>query len=137
MKAALENGAFRAVVSHHWSEGGAGAVDAAEAVIAACEEKTAFKFLYNLYLPIEDKIFRIAEKMYGCGSVDYSPKAKESIRNFTQQVREFLNKLMIFFYYFLYLFQGFDKLPICMSKTALSLTGDPNIKGAPKGFKLT
>jgi methylenetetrahydrofolate dehydrogenase (NADP+) / methenyltetrahydrofolate cyclohydrolase / formyltetrahydrofolate synthetase len=85
-KSAMEHGAFRVVVSNHWSDGGAGALEAAEAVIAACDQKSNFKLLYDLDLSIEEKIQKIGKKMYGCGSVELSLKVRESIKTFNQQV---------------------------------------------------
>ena len=113
-KMALVFGAEDAVVSNHWAEGGAGAVDLAKAVIAACEKESDFKFLYSLDKGIKEKIEIIAKEMYGAKGVEYSPEAEKKIA--------FYNKV------------GFDKLPICMAKTHLSISHDPNLKGAPKGF---
>jgi methylenetetrahydrofolate dehydrogenase (NADP+)/methenyltetrahydrofolate cyclohydrolase/formyltetrahydrofolate synthetase len=116
-KAAMENGAFACVTSNHWAEGGKGAVDLAHALIQACEQPNEnFKFLYELDLTIEEKINRIAKEMYGAGNVDFSQKVRETMR--------------------LYAEKGYSKLPICMAKTSASLTGDPNIKGAPTGFRI-
>lgn len=115
-KVALKNGAFACVTSNHWAEGGKGAVDVASALIEACNQTSNFKFLYDLDSTIEEKINKIAKEMYGAASVDLNAKVRESIRLFTDK--------------------GYSKLPICMAKTALSLTGDPNIKGAPTGFRL-
>lgn len=117
-QAALANGAFAAVVSTHWSDGGAGAEALATALIEACNTSPPdFRFLYELDLTIDQKILTIAREMYGAGAIELSPKAREAMR--------------------LYTAKGFDKLPICMSKTANSLTGDASIKGAPVGFTLT
>ena len=107
-------GAADAVMSDHWSKGGAGAVDLAQAVVAACERPTNFRFLYPLEMSIKDKILTIVQKMYGGGGVEYSPQAEKKVELYTRQ--------------------GFDKLPICMAKTHLSLSHDPNLKGAPVGF---
>jgi formyltetrahydrofolate synthetase len=107
-------GAEDAVVSNHWAEGGAGAVDLAKAVVAACQKPSHFKFLYPLEMSIKDKIETIAREMYSAGAVEYSPEAEKKIEVYTRQ--------------------GFDKLPICMAKTHLSISHDPNLKGAPSGF---
>lgn len=115
-KAALKNGAFACVTSNHWAEGGKGATEVASALIEACKQPPNFKFLYELESSIEEKINKIAKEMYGAGSVDLNAKVRESIRLYTDK--------------------GYSKLPICMAKTANSLTGDPNIKGAPTGFRL-
>src|ERR1019366_300683 len=107
-------GAEDAVRSNHWAEGGAGAVDLGRAVIEACTKPSHFKFLYSLDLSIKEKIETIVREMYGGGGVEYSPEAERQIALYTKQ--------------------GFDKLPICMAKTHLSLSHDPSLKGAPVGF---
>ncbi|MCU1334625.1 MAG: fhs [Bryobacterales bacterium] len=107
-------GAEDAVVSNHWAEGGAGALELATAVVATCEKPRKFKFLYPLEMSIKEKIETIAREMYSAGAVEYSPEAEKKIEVYTRQ--------------------GFDKLPICMAKTHLSISHDPNLKGAPSGF---
>lgn len=113
-KIALEAGAEDAVMSNHWADGGAGSVALGEAVIAACEQPSDFKFLYPLEQSIKEKIETIARKMYGADGVEFSEKAEQQIASYTRN--------------------GFDKLPICMAKTHLSLSHDPTLKGAPTGF---
>ncbi len=113
---ALEAGAEDAVEATHWANGGAGAVDLGKAVIAAAEKPSHFRFLYDLDLPIKTKIETIAKEIYGAGSVTYSELAEKQIAAYTAN--------------------GFDKLPICMAKTHLSLSTDPKLKGAPKGFEV-
>src|SRR5579862_7171755 len=107
-------GAEDAVMSNHWALGGAGAVNLAHAVVKACQKKGNFHFLYPLEMSIKDKIETIVREMYGGSGVEYSPEAEKKIELYTRQ--------------------GFDKLPICMAKTHLSLSHDPNLKGAPSGF---
>jgi formate--tetrahydrofolate ligase len=113
---AKEFGAEDAVVSEAWGKGGEGAKELAAAVIKAANKPNNFKFLYPLDIPIEEKIRIIATKIYGAKDVEYSPLAKEKIKLFTEL--------------------GWDKLPICMAKTHLSLSHDPNLKGRPKDFVL-
>ncbi|HTB16982.1 MAG TPA: formate--tetrahydrofolate ligase [Bryobacteraceae bacterium] len=113
-KLAMEAGAADAVVSNHWAEGGAGAVELGKAVITACEKKSDFHFLYGLDLSIKEKIEKIVKEIYGGAGVEYSPEAEKKVELYTRQ--------------------GFDKLPICMAKTQYSLSHDPNLKGAPSGF---
>ncbi len=113
-KMALEAGAFSAVRTDHWAEGGAGAEELAEVVAAACEEESDFKFLYSLEQGIKEKIEIIAYQMYGAEAVEYSPKAERQIADYEKS--------------------GYGYLPICMAKTHLSLSHDPNLKGAPSGF---
>lgn len=115
-KYSMENGALDAVGSSHFSDGGAGAGDLAAAVIKAAETKSEFNFLYDLEDSIEKKINTIATKMYGADGVDFSDKAKEQIEKYTKL--------------------GFDKIPICMAKTPLSLSHDPSLKGVPSGFRV-
>ncbi len=115
-KAAVEAGAEDAVVCRHWMEGGKGAVKLGEAVIKAAEKPTHFQFLYPLEWSIKQKIEKICVDIYGADGVDYSPEAERKI--------ELYNKL------------GFDKLPLCMAKTHLSLSHDPAMKGVPKGYKI-
>ena len=88
-------GAFDAVVCNHHAKGGAGAVALALSVERACKAGSEFKFLYDVELPIKDKIEAIATKLYRAEGVDYSPEAEESIAKYTAM--------------------GFDKLPICMA----------------------
>lgn len=111
---AVAAGAEDAVVSTHWAHGGDGAVALAEAVIKACEKPSNFQFLYPLEWSIKEKIEKIAKDIYGAGSVTYSPEAEAKIELYTRL--------------------GFDKLPICMAKTHLSLSHDGNLKGRPQGF---
>jgi len=105
-----------AVVTNHWEEGGEGAIDLGKAVIKAAEQKSDFRFLYPLDIPIKDKIETIARDIYGADGVDYSPEAEKQIEDYTRL--------------------GYDTLPICMAKTHLSLSHDPALKGRPKGFRI-
>lgn len=83
---ALQNGAFRAVVCDHWARGGLGAVDLADAVIAACDQPSTFKYLYPLHDSIQSKIERIAKEMYGAGKVEYTDDVLQKIKVFTEKV---------------------------------------------------
>lgn len=113
-KLALQAGAEQAVMANHWAEGGAGAAELAEAVVAACEKPSNFQFLYPLDWSIKQKIEKIAVDMYGADGVSYEPVAEQQIKTFEAA--------------------GFGNLPICMAKTHLSLSHDPTLKGRPKGF---
>ena len=115
-QAALEFGAFDAVVSNHWELGGEGAVELAKAVMRAAEQPVDFRFLYDLDMPIKEKIETICREVYGADGVDYSPLAEERIAEYTRL--------------------GDDNLPICMAKTHLSISHDPALKGAPRGFRV-
>lgn len=114
--AIAEGGAEDAVVSRHWMEGGAGAVELAKAVVAATKKPSNFQFLYPLDMSIKEKIEVIAKEIYGADGVDYSPEAEERIAAYTRL--------------------GFAGLPICMAKTHLSLSHDPTLKGVPTGFRV-
>ncbi|MCS6843105.1 MAG: formate--tetrahydrofolate ligase [Caldilineales bacterium] len=115
-RAAEQTGAYAAVPSDHWARGGEGAVELAEAVISAAEQPNNFQFLYPLDIPIKQKIEIIATKVYGAARVEYTPEASAQIAAYEKA--------------------GFGNLPICMAKTHLSLSHDPNLKGVPTGFTL-
>lgn len=82
---ALANGADAAVVSNHWAEGGAGARELAEALVAACEGESQFKFLYDVNLPIEEKIAIISREIYRADGIELSDLAKQQIETYTRQ----------------------------------------------------
>ncbi|HBY93025.1 MAG TPA: formate--tetrahydrofolate ligase [Chloroflexi bacterium] len=111
---AQETGAYDMAVSRVFAEGGQGGLELAQKVIEAAEQPSDFRFLYPLELPIKEKIRIMATKVYGAGDVHYSEQAEEQIASFEAN--------------------GFGDLPICMAKTHLSLSHDPNLKGAPTGF---
>lgn len=113
---ALKVGADYAVPADHWARGGAGAVDLANAVIEACSTPSTFDFLYDLNQPLTTKIEIIAKEMYGADGISLSPEAQAEIDRYEKQ--------------------GYGGLPICMAKTALSLSDDPSKKGVPTGFTL-
>lgn len=115
-KIAKESGAYDAVPCNHWSFGGKGAIELAESVNGAAKQHVNFTYLYNLELPIVEKIRAIAQKVYGAADIELSPKAQSKIEVYTQQ--------------------GFNKLPICMAKTHLSLSHQSEKKGVPTGFTL-
>lgn len=84
----MANGAFDAVVCTHWSDGGAGAADLADALIKACDvSNEKFKFLYELKSPIEEKITNIAKEMYGAGAVEFTTQAKNMIKLYSKLVK--------------------------------------------------
>ncbi|MFH1896820.1 MAG: formate--tetrahydrofolate ligase [Candidatus Desantisbacteria bacterium] len=115
-KKSMDAGAEDAVPTEHWARGGDGAIELAKAVVAATEKPSNFKFLYPLDISIKEKIERIACEIYGAANVTYTPLAEQKIKMFTEQ--------------------GYDKLPICMAKTHLSLSHDQKLKGRPMGFTL-
>ncbi len=117
VRKAAEAAGARVAVSRHWELGGEGAIELAEAVIDACNQKPEFKFLYENSVPLKEKIGRIATQVYGADGVAYSPEAEAKIKQI----------------------EGDDQLRslgTCMVKTHLSLSHDPAIKGRPKGWTL-
>jgi formate--tetrahydrofolate ligase len=106
----------RVAVCEHFSEGGAGAVELAEAVAEAAEEPSSFRFLYPAEAPLREKIETIATKVYGASGVEYDLSASRQLESFEKQ--------------------GFGNLPICMAKTHLSISSDPSLHGAPTGWTL-
>ena len=118
LERAKKAGASAAVVSKVWAEGGPGGIDLAKAIIDVTEKEPAdFRFLYPSDASIKEKIETIATKIYGADGVDYLPLANRQIRRYTRL--------------------GFGNLPICMAKTHLSLSHDPNLKGRPRNFRVT
>jgi len=113
---AISFGSDDCCVSRLWKEGAAGGEELARAVIKAANQPNNFKFLYPLDIPIKEKIEIIATKIYGAKEIQYSAAAEEKVIKYTDQ--------------------GYDKLPICMAKTHLSLSHDPNLKGCPRDFIL-
>lgn len=115
-KIAEENGALCAL-SEHWLKGGDGAVELAEAVVTACEEKNDFKFLYGLEAPLSKRIELITKEVYGGDGVTYSEEAQKKLEMYEADPAS-------------------SDLGTCMVKTHLSLSHDPDLKGRPKGWKL-
>ena len=111
---ALEHGAYAAEVNDAFERGGAGATGLAEAVIDAAEQPSNFTFTYPLEASIEEKISRIATQVYGADGVDLLPAARQKAVAFEEA--------------------GLGRLPICMAKTHLSLSHDPALRNAPRGF---
>ncbi len=107
----------RVAVCTHVADGGAGAVELAEAVIEACEEESDFGFLYEESDPLKTKIEKVATTIYGAAQVDYTAAASRQLQNYEEN--------------------GFGSLPVCIAKTHLSISGDPTLKGAPTGHTLT
>jgi formate--tetrahydrofolate ligase len=111
---ALQLGAHAAAENSAFENGGEGAVELAEAVVDAAESPSSFEPIYALDAPIADKIDAIARRVYGADGIYLLPAAENDVKRFTEQ--------------------GLDKVPICMAKTHLSLSHDPNLTGAPTGF---
>ena len=107
-----------AVVADHFFKGGQGATDLAEAVLRAVARNKAKKlrFAYPMNIPLEEKIERLAKTMYGADGVDFSRSAKTDL--------DLLKR------------HGGDQLPICVAKTAMSLSDNAELRGRPSGFRL-
>ena len=104
-------------LSQVWAKGGEGAIDLAQQLVALCDQENAYAPLYAVEDSIEDKIQAIATKVYGADGVDFTEEAKAQIA--------------------LYNALGWNKMPICMAKTQMSLSDDAKVYGAPKGFRIT
>ena len=115
-KISERNGAL-AAVSDHWFKGGDGAIELAEMVIHACDQKSDFKFLYEMSMPLRQRIELIAKEVYGADGVTYTDKALQKTKIFEADplVKE---------------------MGTCMVKTHLSLSHDPDLKGRPQGWML-
>jgi formate--tetrahydrofolate ligase len=113
---AERHGAYVAF-SEHWLKGGEGARELAEAVIAASAEPSSFKFLYDLGMPLRQRIELIAKEIYGADGVTYTPEALEKAKRFESD-------------------PATAQMGTCMVKTHLSLSHDPDRKGRPSGWAL-
>jgi formate--tetrahydrofolate ligase len=107
----------RVAVCTHFSDGGAGAIDLAHAVIDACEDSSDFHFLYRDTDSLTTKIETVATTIYGAERVEYTPAASKQLQTYEKN--------------------GFGELPVCIAKTHLSISGDASLKGAPTGHTLT
>jgi len=108
----------RVALSRHWQFGGEGALELADAVIDACNEPNDFRFLYELSTPLRERIDKIAKEVYGADGVEYSSDALAKAKRMEED-------------------PDISTLGTCMVKTHLSLSDNPNIKGVPKGWKLS
>ncbi len=110
---------IKVIISTHYSNGGEGAVELAEAVIESIKEygDKKVKFQYPLEMPIREKIITLARNLYGADGVDFSPKFCSDI--------ELIEK------------NGYGNLPICIAKSSKSLSDNDKLIGRPKGFKIT
>jgi formate--tetrahydrofolate ligase len=113
---ALESGALAAEVNEGFERGGPGAADLAAAVVEACEQPSSFQPLYEDSDHVVEKIEAIAKRVYGAADVYIYPEAERKIAQFIAD--------------------GLDHLPICMAKTHLSLSADPELLNAPEDFRL-
>jgi formate--tetrahydrofolate ligase len=116
-KLAVDYGAHAAELNEAFERGGEGAAALAEAIVDAAEQPNEFEFVYSLDAPIAEKIEAVCTRVYGADGVAFLPAAQERLRTFTEQ--------------------GYDKLPVCMAKTHLSLSHDPTLLNAPTGYTVT
>lgn len=104
-------------VTKCFAEGGEGGKELAQKVVEACEKENNFHYLYDIDMPVYDKIETIAKEIYGADGVDYTKEAKAAIDGFIKL--------------------GADKMPVCMAKTQYSLSDNPKLLGKPEGFRIT
>jgi formate--tetrahydrofolate ligase len=112
-----EQAGARCALSEHWLKGGEGALELADAVVDACNDKVDFKFLYPLEMPLRQRVDAIAREVYGADGVSWTPEAEEKAKRFESD-------------------PAFADFATMMVKTHLSLTHDPTLKGVPKGWIL-
>jgi formate--tetrahydrofolate ligase len=117
VKKAAEAAGARCAESQHWLKGGEGALELADAVIEACNEKKDFKFLYPLEMKLRDRVAKIATEVYGADGVSWSPEAEAKAKMLEDDPK-------------------YADYATMMVKTHLSLTHDPTLKGVPKGWTL-
>jgi formyltetrahydrofolate synthetase len=116
-KLAVAYGAHAAELNEAFERGGDGAASLAEAIVDAAEQPSEFDFMYPLDAPIAAKIEAVCRRVYGADGVSYLPAAEEKLKTFTEK--------------------GYDRLPVCMAKTHLSLSHDPTLLNAPTRFMVT
>ena len=117
LRKGAEQAGARVAVSSHWANGGDGALELADAVVDACNEKVNFKFLYPLEMPLRQRVETIAKKVYGASGVSWAPEAETKAKRLEADPK-------------------FKDFATMMVKTYLSLTHDPANKGVPKGWTL-
>ncbi|MBA3061124.1 MAG: formate--tetrahydrofolate ligase [Nitrospirae bacterium] len=117
VKKMAQSAGARVAVSEHWLKGGEGALELADAVLDACNDKVNFKFLYDMDTPLRKRVELIAKEVYGADRVSYSPEAAAKAERFEKDPM-------------------FNDYATMMVKTHLSLSHDPTIKGVPKGWTL-
>jgi len=117
VKKAAEAAGARCAESQHWLRGGEGALELADAVIDACNDKNDFKFLYPLEMKLRDRVALIAKEVYGADGVSWTPEATEKAKMLESDPK-------------------YSDYATMMVKTHLSLTHDPTLKGVPKGWTL-
>lgn len=117
VRRAAEAAGARCALSEHWAKGGDGALELADAVVDACNDKVDFKFLYPLEMPLRQRVDIIAREVYGADGVSWTPEAEAKAIAFENN-------------------PDYADFATMMVKTHLSLSADPTLKGVPKGWIL-
>ncbi len=117
VRKAAEAAGARCALSSHWADGGDGALELADTVKEACEDKGDFKFLYPNEMKLRERVEKIAKTVYGADGVSWTPDAEAKAKKFEADPK-------------------YDEYATMMVKTHLSLTHDPSLKGVPKGWTL-
>ena len=117
VREAAEKAGARCAKSTHWADGGDGALELADAVVEACNDKSDFQFLYPNETKLRQRVEKIAKEVYGADDVSWSPEATEKAKAFEADAK-------------------YDEFATMMVKTHLSLTHEPALKGVPKGWTL-
>ena len=117
VRKAAEAAGARCALSEHWLKGGDGALELADVVMEACQEKNDFKFLYPSEMKLRERVDKIAKVVYGADGVSWTPDAEAKAKMFEADSK-------------------YDEYATMMVKTHLSLTHDPTLKGVPKGWTL-
>jgi formate--tetrahydrofolate ligase len=117
VRKAAEAAGARCALSEHWAKGGDGALEFADAVIDACNDKNDFKFLYPIEMKLRDRVEQVAKVVYGADGVSWTPDAAAKAKMLEDDPK-------------------YNDYATMMVKTHLSLTHDPTLKGVPKGWTL-
>jgi formate--tetrahydrofolate ligase len=117
VRSIAERAGARFAVSDHWLKGGEGAIELAEAVIAACDEPNRFEYLCDLSEPLKSRIEKQVKEVYGGDGVDFEPLALEKLEKYQADPET-------------------AAMPVCIAKTQYSLSHDPKLLGRPKGWRM-
>jgi methylenetetrahydrofolate dehydrogenase (NADP+)/methenyltetrahydrofolate cyclohydrolase/formyltetrahydrofolate synthetase len=117
VRKAAEAAGARCALSEHWLKGGDGALELADVIMEACEEKNDFKFLYPTEMKLRERVDKIAKVVYGADGAVWNPDAEAKAKMLEADPK-------------------YDDYATMMVKTHLSLTHDPTLKGVPKGWNL-